>query len=362
MSSTVAPASLDVPLSSRNSARVPIVVAILLALGIASYFWVDSRYPSLLKKLHSGTAIKTSGVLSFDAKMPVTADMPLATRIGRTSVNWMWTNRIGMTFSLFFGAALLTLLPLMPRRRFQSAAANTAIGAVTGVPLGVCANCVAPIGQSLYVGGASATTALATMISSPTLNVVVLTMLFALFPPGVALVRVAAPLILIALMPWLTRSEQLLPPVACDVPASGWLLPVSGTLRQYAKNLLKLAVTTIPFMILAALLGALVAELIPAHDIPAHVTFVGIVLVALAGTFLPVPIAFDVAAAFILMTRGVPLPYVVTLLSTLGAFSIYSVLIVGRTMSWKTAARVFGAVMVLGILAGVGTAVLRHAF
>lgn len=362
MSSTVAPASLDVPISSRSAARVPITVAVLLALGIASYFWVDSRYPSLLKKLHSGTSIKTSGVLSFDAKMPVTVEMPLATRIGRTSANWMWTNRVGMTFSLFFGAALLTLLPLVPRRRFQSAAANTAIGAVTGIPLGVCANCVAPIGQSLYEGGASATTALATMISSPTLNLVVLTMLFALFPPGVALVRVAAPLVLIALMPWLTRSEQLVPVRACDVPASGWLLPVSGTLRQYMKNLLKLALTTIPFMILAALLGALVAELIPAHDIPARVTFVGMVLIAAAGTFLPVPIAFDVAAAFILMTRGVPLPYVVTLLCTLGAFSIYSVLIVGRTMSWKTAARVFGAVMVVGILAGVGTAVFQHGF
>jgi len=86
------------------------------------------------------------------------------------------------------------------------------------------------------------------------------------------------------------------------------------------------------------------------------------VLVALAGTFLPVPIAFDVAAAFILMTRGVPLPYVVTLLCTLGAFSIYSVLIVGRTMSWKTTAKVFGAVMAVGILAGVGTAVMQHGF
>jgi uncharacterized membrane protein YraQ (UPF0718 family) len=214
----------------------------------------------------------------------------------------------------------------------------------------------------LYEGGASATTALAAMISSPTLNVVVLTMLFALFPPGVALVRVAAPLVLIAMMPWLTRSEQLLAVAACDVPSSGWLLPVSGTLRQYVKNLLKLALTTIPFMILAALLGAIVAEMFPVQEIPAHVTFVGIVLVALAGTFLPVPIAFDVAAAFILMTRGVPLPYVVTLLCTLGAFSIYSVLIVGRTMSWKTTAKVFGAVMAVGILAGVGTAVMQHGF
>jgi uncharacterized membrane protein YraQ (UPF0718 family) len=146
--------------------------------------------------------------------------------------------------------------------------------------------------------------------------------------------------------------------VQCQVPLPGWLVPATGTVRQYVKNLLRLAATTIPFMILAALLGAIVAELIPSQAIPTHVSLIGIVLVALAGAFLPVPMAFDVAAAFILMARGVPLPYVVTLLCTLGAFSVYPMLIVGRTMSWNTAARVFGAVMALGILAGVGTALL----
>jgi uncharacterized membrane protein YraQ (UPF0718 family) len=359
MSSTVAAASIAAPVSSRNGTRISIAIAVLLALGIGSYFWVDSRYPSLLKKLHSGTAIKASGALSFDAKMPVTPGMPLATRIERTSVNWMWTNRIGMTFSLFFGAALLTLLPMLPRRRFQSAAANTALGIASGVPLGVCANCVAPIGQSLFQAGASETTAIATMISSPMLNVVVLTMVFALFPPGVAMLRLAVPLVLLAMVPWLARTEQSVSEAACALNADGWLLPATGTFRQYLKNLAKLAVTTVPFMIVAALLGAIVAELVPARVIPAHVTLLGIVLVALIGTFLPVPMAFDVAAAFILMTRGVPLPYVTTLLCTLGAFSIYSVLIVGRSMSWRTAVRVFGAVMLVGILAGFGTAVMQ---
>jgi len=188
--------------------RLQTAIALLLGLGIASYFWVGSRYPSLLKKLHTGTSIKTSGALSFDAKLPVTPQMPVATRIGRTTVNWMWTNRIGMTFSLFFGAAILTLLPLLPRRRFQSAAANTALGAITGIPLGVCANCVAPIGQSLYQGGASSSTVLATMISSPMLNVVVLTMVFPLFPPAIAALRLAIPLVVLALVPWLTRPAR----------------------------------------------------------------------------------------------------------------------------------------------------------
>jgi hypothetical protein len=264
MASTVAGTSLAVPSSQRSNFRIQISIALMLALGIASFFWLDSRYPALLKKLHSGTAIKTSGVLSFDAKLPVAPPMPLATRIERTTINWMWTNRVGMTFSLFFGAAVLTLLPLLPRRRFRSPAANTALGAITGVPLGVCANCVAPIGQSLYEGGASSTTVLATMISSPMLNVVVLTMVFALFPPGVALLRVAVPLVLLAMVPWLVGQTKPVE-VQCQVPSAGWLVPATGTVKQYLKNLARLAATTIPFMILAALLGAIVAELIPSH-------------------------------------------------------------------------------------------------
>jgi hypothetical protein len=221
MSSTVASTSLAFPASTRSSLRLQVAIALTLALGIASFFWLDSRYPALLKKLHSGAAIKTSGALSFDAKLPVTPQMPIATRIGRTTVNWMWTNRVGMTFSLFFGAALLTLLPLLPRRRFQSATANTALGAITGVPLGVCANCVAPIGQSLYQGGASSSTVLATMISSPMLNVVVLTMVFTLFPPGIALLRLAVPLVLLALVPWLTRQARPASEINCEIAQTG---------------------------------------------------------------------------------------------------------------------------------------------
>jgi uncharacterized membrane protein YraQ (UPF0718 family) len=113
-------------------------------------------------------------------------------------------------------------------------------------------------------------------------------------------------------------------------------------------------------MILAAILGALVAEVVPAQDVPAKVSVVGIILVALVGAFLPVPMAFDVAAAFLLMARGVPMPYVVTLLCTLGAFSIYPMLILGRTISWRTAVTLFGTVMLLGICVGVGTGLLQH--
>ncbi|HZE26170.1 MAG TPA: hypothetical protein VE083_02230 [Terriglobales bacterium] len=118
MSSTVRAGLWLFPRSTRDSLRIQTAIVLVLALGIGLYFWVDSGYPSLLKKLHAGASIKLSGALSFDAKLAVTPRMPVASRIGRTTVNWMWTSRIGMTFGLCFGAAPLTLLPLLPRRRF----------------------------------------------------------------------------------------------------------------------------------------------------------------------------------------------------------------------------------------------------
>lgn len=347
-----------IPSKAVASRTTQIVVAILLASGIALYFWVDSRYPSLFKKFHSGPAIRVSGAISFDALLPVDPAAPLLTRIARTTVNWVWTNRIGMSFGIAFGAALLTLLPLFPRRRFKSRAANTLLGALIGTPLGVCANCVAPIGRGLYSAGASTETVLAAMISSPLLNVVVLAMVFSLFPLPIALERFAVPLLLLIIVPFIAPQAGTVPAVECPPSSSpNWFRSSGSTVGLFLKNLGKIFAFTVPLMFLAGILGAISAELLPAHQIPTQVSILGIVLVAVLGTFLPVPMAFDAGLAFVLMTQGVALPYVATLLCTLGAFSVYPFMIIGRSVSWATAWKLFFAVALLGILAGLGSSI-----
>ena len=62
--------------------------------------------------------------------------------------------------------------------------------------------------------------------------------------------------------------------------------------------------------------------------------------------------AFDVAIAYIALTRGAPLPYVVTILCTLGIVSVYSLAIVGKSISWKVAAAAYATVAALGTAAG----------
>jgi uncharacterized membrane protein YraQ (UPF0718 family) len=350
-------ATLDSPIPFAIAGSVKSrVLAVVLLLGIAASFWVGSRYPALYKKYSQGQNVKVTGAITFGTVYAVDRSMPLRQRVWRTTVNWLQANEIGMTFGFFFGAAALTFLAMLPRRRTQNRYVNALIGMATGAPLGVCANCVAPIGRGLYASGMSTESVLAAMFSSPTLNVIVLAMAFALFPLPVVGIKLATVAILILVIAPLAAGLEF-ETAAATCPVSipedqTWLDAVRTTGLAYAKSFWYVFKIGIPLMLLAAFLGALVIELVPQNALLVPVSLAGIVLVAVIGTFLPVPMAFDVVIAYLAMRHGVPLPYVVTLLCTLGIFSIYSFGMVGKTISWKIAGAVYGAVASFGVLAG----------
>lgn len=319
---------------------------------------MDSRYPSLLKKYNAGTRIKVAGAISFDAVYQVDRTMPLATRVWKTSVNWLHTNEIGMTFGFLFGAAALAFLATLPQRRTRFRQVNALIGAAVGMPLGVCANCVAPIGRGLYASGMSTESVLAAMFSSPALNVVVLAMTFSLFPASVAWIKLASVLLLIFVVAPIVGSMEGARATngvcAVEIPSGEtWGQALRATARAYAKGFWYVFRVGAPLMILAAVLGALAIELAPQQLLMGHATVMGVVVVALVGAFLPVPMAFDVVIAYIAMVRRVPLPYVMAILCTLGIYSVYGYGVVGKTISWKAATAVYGAVALAGVLAGI---------
>jgi uncharacterized membrane protein YraQ (UPF0718 family) len=332
-------------------------IAIVLALAIAGFFWIDSRYPALLKKYHAGSHVKLVGAITFDAVYPVDRAMPFPARVWRTTVNWLHANEIGMTFGFFFAAATLTFMATIPRRRTTNVYLNSLIGAAAGMPLGVCSNCVAPIGRGLYASGMSTESVLAAMFSSPTLNVVVLAMVFALFPIGVALLKMVTVLVMVFLVaPLIGTLNSRSGGSVCvvDGPVSTtWSDALVSTAKIYVANFWKVFKVAAPLMVIAALLGAIVIELVPPDALHMPVGVLGIVVVALIGTFLPVPMAFDVVLAYVAMSRGVPLPYVVALLCTLGIYSVYSFSVVGKTISWRVAAGAFAGIAVLGTLGGI---------
>jgi uncharacterized membrane protein YraQ (UPF0718 family) len=345
------------PEITRTNAWRSRTLAVILMAAIAMVFWVDSRYPALLKRYHSGTQIKATGALTFGVVYPVDRDMPLIRRVWRTTINWLDANRTGMTFSFLFGPAALTFLATLRRRRTTSRWLNALFGAVAGVPLGVCTNCVAPIARGLFASGMSTESVLATMFASPALNVVVLAMTFALFPASVALLKLATVLFLILVFAPMITSRQQPEGVRIECPieiplSESWTQAFVGVARSYARSFWYVFRIAFPLMLIAALLGAFVIELVPAQALAAKVSLGGVVLVALVGAFLPVPMAFDVAIAYLAMMRGVALPYVVAILCTLGIVSVYSLAIVGKSISWKVGTATYATVVALGTVAG----------
>jgi uncharacterized membrane protein YraQ (UPF0718 family) len=334
-------------------------IALLLMVVIAGIFWIDSRYPALMKRYNTGTAISAKGSLTFGQVYAVDRSMPLAIRVWRTTVNWLDANRVGMTFSFLFGPAALTFLSMLRRRRTTSVYLNTLFGAAAGAPLAVCTNCIAPIARGFFASGMSTESVLAAMFASPALNVVVLAMTFVLFPTSIALLKLFTVLFLIfVFVPLISRKPDIAIPLECpiELPVSEtWGQAFVATFRSYLKNFWYIARIALPFMLLAAFLGAFVIEILPAQALFVPVSIFGILAVAIVSSFLPVPMAFDVAIAYILMAKGVPLPYCVTILCTLGIISVFSLSIVGKTASWRIAWAAYATTVALGTGAGLLT-------
>src|SRR5579863_5906199 len=217
------------------------VLSIVLMVAIGGIFWVDSRYPALMKRFHAGTQVKATGALTFGTVYAVDRSMPLGTRVWRTTVNWLDANRIGMTFSFLFGPAALTFLATLRRRRTKSVWLNTVFGAVAGVPLAVCTNCVGPIARGLFASGMSTESVLATMFASPALNVVVLAMTFTLFPVSIALLKLATVLFLILVFAPAVASRQKSAEAAVAFPieipsAETWPQAATRVARSFLKS------------------------------------------------------------------------------------------------------------------------------
>jgi uncharacterized membrane protein YraQ (UPF0718 family) len=337
-------------------------IAIVLTVAIAGIFWIDSRYPALMKRYNTGTAISAKGSLTFGLVYTVDRSMPLATRVWRTTVNWLDANRVGMTFSFLFGPAALTFLAMLRRRRTASVYLNTLFGAAAGAPLAVCTNCIAPIARGFFASGMSTESVLAAMFASPALNVVVLAMTFTLFPTSVALLKLSTVLFLIfVFVPLASRRRDTALAIECaiELPVSEtWGQAFIATFRSYFKNFWYIARVALPLMLLAAFLGAFVIEILPAQALFVPVSVFGILAVAIVSSFLPVPMAFDVAIAYVLMAKGVPVPYCVTILCTLGIVSVFSLSIVGKTASWKIAGAAYATTVALGTAAGLITRLL----
>ena len=337
-----------------------IILITIVIISIAVGFWSTSRYPTLQGKADMTGIIQLEDTLTHEAHFHIEEDASFVEKVGYTTINWAWTNRQGMTFAVFIAAAFMTLFKYLPRYRTRNRFLNSLYGLVTGTPLGVCVNCVAPIAKAMYEGGRSIQTSLAVMFSSPTLNIIVLTMLFTLFPFYLAMIKLAFTFLLIlVIVPFISNKDESQEDFVCSIPdpvlsyTESWLAALIGIIKDYWDSFLYIVIRTVPLMFVAGFLGALVSHVWdPNTLIGEQPSILTVLAIGIFGTFLPMPIAFDIMLAQSLFAANIPIVVVMTLLFTLGTFSVYSAFIIWRTFGLQLAILLFAIVTGLGMVAG----------
>ena len=339
-----------------------IAIILIFILGVAVTFWLVSRYPALGNKAAMSGMDAFDDPMTHEAHFVVDKKAPLYEKVFYTSLNWYETNWRGMVFGLLLAGSFLTLLSYLPQKTSGNRFIGSIQGMFVGTPLGVCVNCVAPIAKGMYEAGSRMETALAVMFSSPTLNIIVLTMLFTIFPFYMAVMKVAATFVLVlVIVPFISEKDRkpvkpetsaIPTPEICELePGSeSWLESIVSTAKDYWKSFRYICIRTVPLMLLAGFLGALLSHVWSFEKlIGVPVNFINLSLISFMGTFMPLPIVFDIMLAQALMMSGMASGFVMTMLFTLGTFSIYSASIITQTFSLRLAIKLYAIVFFMGI-------------
>ena len=251
--------------------RTRLVLGVIVALSAG--FWASSRYPALDEKaaMGAGNTIHHPRLFLVGqgelAQLYRAANLEHHGELGSTRTRKEWCSASRSR------AGLATLLSLVgSQARPRGWLGGVPLGMILGAPLGLCVNCAAPIAHGLKAAGSRDDTALGAMISSPTLNVIVLSMLFSLFPMPIAAVRMAFVLLLLGVVvPLLTKvtrsNEQAVPasgvaeiPVhqgdsSCFSRQPDWRDAGLWVIRALSASFWNLARFAVPLMVFSGLAG-----------------------------------------------------------------------------------------------------------
>lgn len=345
-------------------------IAVIFIIALLAGFWILSRYPDLLKeytRATNDTLVKRDvGVMSKDAMLATHNVTGPFERFFAAAIDWIETNKYGMSFGFFFSAAILLLLE--QSRFLRTQATKQGIrgvfsGLLLGMPLGVCTNCATPVALGLKKAGVSDDASFTTLIASPSLNPVGILIIFLLFPVELVGLRVGVLLFfLIFILPLLTRLTGVVTAPLFDVampdnkaePTESWQQSFAYCRKRYWHYLKYIVKQILPAMIATGFLGALVMVAYPLQTLLLGETesILQIILAGVLGTLLPMPMFVDIVMVYLFYQMGLSMSLVATLLLTLAPTSGFAMYVMGKHVSWRLSIAISSAICLLGIGAG----------
>lgn len=326
------------------------LVAVVAVSGIAWAKW-DPYSHKLVKLL--GTRVWSGS--SLLAKAGHAGASPSWAGAWRFTVAYGKAVWVALVAALVISAAFEALIP---RRRVaaafarRSAFGGAVVGGLLALPCMMCTCCGAPVSITLRRQGAPTGAVLGYWIGNPVLNPAVLVFLALVAPWQWVVTRVVVGGILVFGVTTLVargtdRRPRRTAPVEAGVDDP---VPPRAALGRFVQTLLRLGLILVPeYFIVVMGVGLLRGWLFPVGHGLAHLGILAVVVAAVAGTLVVVPTAGEIPILLGLGLLGLGLGPVGALLITLPAISLPSMVMVGRTLTWRVTAAMAGGVVAAGL-------------
>lgn len=241
------------------------------------------------------------------------------------------------------------LLRLMNRR---SHTAQALVGAALSTPSMMCTCCAAPVAAGLRDTGVRRSAALAYWMGNPLLNPAVLIFLVLVLPWQYVAVRIVFALLIAVgasalIGRWVTGRAEVVPEPEPSPPR------MSSLPTRYLRSLARFTLILVPkHLALVFLIGLISPWLTGVYGLEAQLGAGAILLAAVVGTLLVIPTGGEIPIVLALLAAGVGAGVTGALLVALPALSVPSMVMVGKSMGWRTTAAMGAAVAVAAVLAG----------
>lgn len=314
--------------------------------------------------------------LPGQAELIPLASMPLLLRPVAIAVNYLalvwhatllallWAGLGTVALPLYFGQ----LISPKGAGRFRSLIG----GLVYALPQPFCSCCAAPTAATIYRTGASLTSSVAFLLSSPALNITALILAATLLPLPFAVLRIVGGGLLVIFTAYLVvplagrfplkgipQSPQRIVGLVSRVlnrytmlfqfEPKGVVKSPAGLIRSWLSGTVRIARVLIPTLAVGGVLAGLIVTFVPAvftNDV------IGILVASGLGTIFMIATWTEIPVAAILAAQGLTGP-AAALLITLPVVSLPCLIIFGGALrGWRVPLLLFLSTFVFGVLAG----------
>lgn len=336
--------------SSWSQKYLPPLAFLLIAIaGIFYVKWNPYYHKAFLAA--SKHSIGASIISGKSAKPPA-ASWGAALDYAKSYFNAVWQ---AVILGLLLGSLIQVLIPKdwVNKLLGRTSLSSTLTASAVALPSMMCTCCAAPVTVGFRKQSASAGAAMGYFLASPLLNPATLIFMGFVLSWKFVVLRVVLGAFLVLLIGYLANRLSKNETTVDKLTLSNDTTTQESFLMRWLRALGKLILDTIPaYVIVVLLLGAARAWLFPVTPSNLANSLIVIVGLAIAGTLFVIPTAAEIPVIQTLMHFGLGMGPATTLLITLPALSLPSLLIIRPAFSWRILITAMVAVILTGILSG----------